>query len=424
MMRLDYFSVVLILLCSILRSIEGKTSLDDVKLIYSRYKKIFKGEVTYFGTYPVGKGACTPDPLTSLGKQRGWIQVAADFSNYKRSVGCGMCVEIYGKGIGSGLDPVKGTYRAVVTDLCAEGCYDGGFDYFVLGDGRWQVTYKAVECPSVSGQAGNIMFRFQGSNPWYLKVQVRNSKIPTAGLEVLQNGRYRCLNKVNDNYFESLGVGLAKVEFPLTVRVTSVSGQQLVSTIPEMKNDVSFPTNIQYSGIDVGCGPSKILCFGQGMNAPYPPGGLPAGTPPTLPPTQPPTMVPQTTSPPCVPITCGPGCKYGTDSNGCGICICTTLPPRPPTRPPTPTPTPTPSCPWPVMTCPCPTGTDSNGCPTCDCQGTVSCVGKPESSLIADPTDCHSFYLCSHGFPVKRSCGDLAFDPTINACNWPQAVGC
>ena len=52
----------------------------------------------------------------------------------------------------------------------------GGFDYFIVGDGRWQATYKAVECPSIPGTAGNIMFRFQGSNPWYLKLQVRNSK--------------------------------------------------------------------------------------------------------------------------------------------------------------------------------------------------------------------------------------------------------
>ena len=94
----------------------------------------------------MGKGACTPDPLTSLGKQTGWIQVAADFSNYKRSVGCGMCVEIYGKGIGSGLDPVKGTYRAVVTDLCAEGCNDGTIALIIViyayDDAQYLLNYK------------------------------------------------------------------------------------------------------------------------------------------------------------------------------------------------------------------------------------------------------------------------------------------
>lgn len=49
-------------------------------------------------------------------------------------------------------------------------------DLYINGDGRWKISFVAVDCPSVAGEAGNIQFRFQGSNPWYIKLQVRNSK--------------------------------------------------------------------------------------------------------------------------------------------------------------------------------------------------------------------------------------------------------
>jgi expansin (peptidoglycan-binding protein) len=41
------------------------------------------------------------------------------------------------------------------------------------GDGRWAVDIQAVQCP-----VGNtkLEYKFQGSNPWYLKIQVRNSR--------------------------------------------------------------------------------------------------------------------------------------------------------------------------------------------------------------------------------------------------------
>ena len=51
-----------------------------------------------------------------------------------------------------------------------------GFDLYVIGDGKWKTEFKAVECPTVPGKDGNIQFRFTGSNPWYIKLQTRNSK--------------------------------------------------------------------------------------------------------------------------------------------------------------------------------------------------------------------------------------------------------
>lgn len=56
-----------------------------------------------------------------MATQPGWIRVATGQPNYQSSLGCGMCVEIHGNGDGLGLDPIKGTVKAVVNDLC-EGC--------------------------------------------------------------------------------------------------------------------------------------------------------------------------------------------------------------------------------------------------------------------------------------------------------------
>ena len=48
----------------------------------------------------------------------------------------------------------------------------GSLDFGKTGDGRWKISSIAIPCPVV----GNIRFKFQGSNPWYLKLQVANAK--------------------------------------------------------------------------------------------------------------------------------------------------------------------------------------------------------------------------------------------------------
>jgi len=247
-----------------------------VQAIYSRYTKRSYGDGTYYGPYPVGRGACTLDPLSPMATQPGWIRVAAGPATFQRSLGCGMCLEITGTGTGSGNDPIVGKRKAVIVDYCAAGCGDNGMDFFIRGDGRWKISHVAIDCPTIPGSNGNVQLRFQGSNPWYIKLQARNTKVPTAGIEVLVNGKYHCLTRVNDNFF--VGMGLGKFSVPLRVRLTAITGEQIDATIPEIRNDVSFPSGLQFSGINGGGGPSSILCFGQGDKSPYPSGGLTSDT--------------------------------------------------------------------------------------------------------------------------------------------------
>ncbi|KAL9952159.1 hypothetical protein ACROYT_G039372 [Oculina patagonica] len=263
--------ITLIALAFIGTVIEANT-LKRVELILSRYKTRTYGDGTYHNP---GKGQCTLDPYSPMATQEGWILVAAGPATYQQSLGCGMCLEITGNGEGSGNNPIVGKTKAVVVDQCAAGCGQTGLDLYKQGDGRWKISYKAIDCPTIPGSDGKIQLRFQGSNPWYIKLQARNTKVPTAGIEVLVNGKYHCLARQTDNFF--VGTGLGKFSTPLKVRLTAINGKQVETTISEIRNDVSFPTSVQYKGMKCTKKPSSIKCFGQGDKYPYPSGGMKPG---------------------------------------------------------------------------------------------------------------------------------------------------
>ena len=74
-------------------------------------------------------------------------------------------------------------------------------------------------------------------------------RVPVAGIEVVKNGKYYCLKRTSDNYFT--GDGLGKVELPLKVRVTAVTGEQREAVLPSMSvSDIL--TDEQFSGFAAG----------------------------------------------------------------------------------------------------------------------------------------------------------------------------
>lgn len=75
-------------------------------------------------------------------------------------------------------------------------------------------------------------------------------RIPTAGMELLVNGRYHCMKRVSDNFF--IASGLGKMGTPLSVRLTAINGYQVTTRIPEIKNDFDFPSKVQFKGIKRG----------------------------------------------------------------------------------------------------------------------------------------------------------------------------
>jgi len=225
------------------------------------------GNSSYYGYYQ-GGGACSLDPLTSDYSHKGWIKVAAGDGEFQKSLGCGMCVEIKGHGILAELaekgtipkTPIIGPIYAFVIDRC--GNCKQGFDLYAPGSDQWRTQFRAIDCPTVTGINGNIKFRFVESNPWAMKLQTRNSRVVTVGVEISHNGKWICLPHSDDNFF--LMGSRNRIKFPLRVRLTSVSGEQVESTITELKNDVDITSSVQFSGFTKGSDPRTIKCYGQG----------------------------------------------------------------------------------------------------------------------------------------------------------------
>lgn len=70
------------------------------------------------------------------------------------------------------------------------------------------------------------------------------------GMEIEHNNKWVCMKRTDDNYFTINGLG--EIKFPKIFRLTSISGEQLVSTVPGIRNNENILTDIQYSGFNPG----------------------------------------------------------------------------------------------------------------------------------------------------------------------------
>jgi expansin (peptidoglycan-binding protein) len=207
------------------------------------------GQGTYYGNGDQG-GACGLWPLPAFATSL--TRVALNSPQYQSgntSQGCGMCFTLYGTGVGSGANPIKGPIYGFVNNLCPE-CATGSVDLGVTGDGRWNIYWTANDCP-----VGNtyLQYLWQGSNTYYIKVQVRNHRVPVAKLEMKgKDGVYHAGVRTSDNFWNA-GSGFPfPFTFPLTVRVTSITGASVIDTIPSMGNNaavVNGGSNVQLPSI-------------------------------------------------------------------------------------------------------------------------------------------------------------------------------
>lgn len=118
--------------------------------------------------------------------------VAVGYDNYDGSLGCGRCIEGEGSGNGLGSDPISGPFQAFISDKCPE-CAAGDLDFAESGDGRWDISWKFVDCPGKDKPD----FIFEGSNDFYWKMQPRGTSVPVKSLSV--NGVDG--ERVDDNFF-------------------------------------------------------------------------------------------------------------------------------------------------------------------------------------------------------------------------------
>lgn len=75
-------------------------------------------------------------------------------------------------------------------------------------------------------------------------------RVAIAGLEILHNNQWLCMKRGSNNHF--LINNLGEIKFPIKVRLTSISNEQLESAIDKLENDVDVSSTIQFSGFSTG----------------------------------------------------------------------------------------------------------------------------------------------------------------------------
>ena len=101
------------------------------------------------------------------------FRVAMDSPFFYNSQSCGMCLAFRGTGPGAGANPISLNVQYVlVSNLCPE-CLAGSLDQELNGDGRWRIEWYPVQCA-----VGNtpFVYSFQGSNSYYIKLQISNHR--------------------------------------------------------------------------------------------------------------------------------------------------------------------------------------------------------------------------------------------------------
>lgn len=183
---------------------------------------IHTGEGTYY--HATGAGSC------GFAASPGDLMVAAmNGSDYGNADYCGAYIHAVGP---------KGEVTVRIVDLCP-GCAAGDVDFSReafekianLAAGRVPVQWQVVS-PNISGP---IAYHIKdGSNPWWLAVQIRNHRNPIASLEYWNGSAWIELPRQSYNYFvRSSGMQNG----PFTFRVTDWYGNQLVdSGIPLAEN--------------------------------------------------------------------------------------------------------------------------------------------------------------------------------------------
>jgi len=180
----------------------------------------YSGQATYYGGN-MG-GACSFSTYTL---PSGIFGTALSSTNWDNSGNCGACISVTG--------PNGNTIQAMIVDECPS-CGskpENHLDLFknafselaILSVGVINVNWSIVPCGITSPI---ILHNKDGASQYWFSMQVVNSNIPIASLEVCTDGvTWQSTTRVDYNFFEkSSGFGTTSVD----VRVTSVTGSTIV----------------------------------------------------------------------------------------------------------------------------------------------------------------------------------------------------
>jgi len=253
------YNTRVVFLCSVVVLQTIITCSADVRAsnVRSLYASTFSGEGTYYND-AAGMVSCQipRNDLPPAGQNSDMLG-ALNVQQYFGSAACGMCFRLTGSGQGLGNDPIVGDNIVYINDLCPA-CHAGDIDVAAQGDGRWDIQIRAVPCP-----VGNtkIQYKFAGSNPWYTKLQLRNTRVPAAKVEIYSStspigslaqagdaSSWVTLPPTADGHY-SASVR-TQDQGGIAVRLTSVYGHVVHDIIPRMSSNVmnglvgvQFPQN-------------------------------------------------------------------------------------------------------------------------------------------------------------------------------------
>lgn len=198
--------------------------------ITSWYTQDTKGVATYYGAYG-GNGACQLDQ-----GNRTWVPaeirnidftVAMNGPQYALGA-CGMCLRVTGTGQGKGRHPVVGTYYVYVNNLCPE-CEWGHLDFGnMVGDGLWDVSWRAIPC-----DATTIKYRMIG-HKWWFKISPQATRYPVRSFYIFYGGKWVRGQKDDQQYYVFQSTNDTPFVFPMRVAYRSIYGQEIRDTIQSM----------------------------------------------------------------------------------------------------------------------------------------------------------------------------------------------
>ncbi len=104
-------------------------------------------------------------------------------------------------------------------------CKSGDLDIGLDGDGRWSGEWHGVACDT--GSSG-FFYSTQGSNNYFLKLQVSNTALTVSGVQMMVGGSYAQLTRTIDNYWQLYSA--SPIAIPAAVKITSVFGEVIEDT--------------------------------------------------------------------------------------------------------------------------------------------------------------------------------------------------
>ncbi len=194
--------------------------------------KTYTGEGTYYAGD--GSGNCSYPAGGSV------LYAAMNEADYELSKACGAYIEATGP---------KGTVTVRIVDRCPE-CLPGDIDFSPEAfdqiaerrAGRVPISWHLVSAPA---SVTTMQFVVKdGSNPWWIGIQVRNHATILSSVEALVNGSWVKLERQQYNYFLAPG-GLGNG--PFTLRVTDLYGEQLTKTGVTLSPTVVQPSTLQFT---------------------------------------------------------------------------------------------------------------------------------------------------------------------------------